>query len=386
MNSEMLLQVAVDFEDKETYEYLFKDYWLELREKISVTLPDTDKDGNPLLGAVTHGSDTEEISDHYESDPECDQNLAASVKEEEKNGATIKRIGRRLRTNQKDSTSETQEPKEAKVLQNAAEGEACPRENREHGSCKPQACMIEGWASKELQGFIEHMKEDITTPLTKFVVHKLLWTYIKQHNLQNPRKMSEINCDTHLRLIFGKDSVGQFEMFKLLNRHFPSKAPLVTPAHVPKKMTIIGKDEHITSEESPAAEVTSNERATPRPAKMKRKGRKSEEIFERPNCNEYAAITYMNISLIYLRRALLEEILDDGDFHNKVVGAFVKIRVPGNSKMDTCYRLVLVTGKEFLAPVSPVGLYVHVTSWCLLTITLLMLMNASGSSAFEAMN
>lgn len=380
----MLLQVAVDFEDKETYEYLFKDYWLELREKISVTLPDADKDGNPLLGAVTHDSDTEDVSDHFDFDSEFDQNLEASVKKEEENGATIRKIGRKLRTKHKDSTSETQEPREDTALQNAAEGEACPRENRERGSCKPQACMIEGWASKELQSFIEHMKEDVTTPLTKFVVHKLLWTYIKQHNLQNPRKMSEINCDTHLRLIFGKDSVGQFEMFKLLNRHFPSKASLVTPAHVPKKVTIIGKDEHIAGEESPAAEVAFNERATPRPAKMKRKGRKSEETFERPNCNEYAAITYMNISLIYLRRALLEEILDDADFHNKVVGAFVKIRVPGNYKMDTCYRLVLVTGKDLLSIVSAVGLYA--SSWYLLTFILFMLINASGSNAFEAMN
>jgi len=41
----------------------------------------------------------------------------------------------------------------------------------------------------------------------------------------------------------------------------------------------------------------------------------------------------------------LEDLLDDPEFDSKVVDTFVKIRVPGNaSTLDTCYRLVLITG------------------------------------------
>ncbi len=39
------LQVEVDFEDKETCECLFKEYWLGLKNRLSLTLPELDKDG-----------------------------------------------------------------------------------------------------------------------------------------------------------------------------------------------------------------------------------------------------------------------------------------------------------------------------------------------------
>ena len=41
-------------------------------------------------------------------------------------------------------------------------------------------------------------------------VTKKIWDYIKQHNLQDPANKRNINADTKLRPIFGKDQVTMF--------------------------------------------------------------------------------------------------------------------------------------------------------------------------------
>jgi len=50
-------------------------------------------------------------------------------------------------------------------------------------------------------------------------VTKKIWDYIKQHNLQDPANRRNINADTKLRPIFGKDQVTMFELTKLVNVH-----------------------------------------------------------------------------------------------------------------------------------------------------------------------
>ena len=50
-------------------------------------------------------------------------------------------------------------------------------------------------------------------------VVKLLWSYIKDNNLQNPNDKRQIECDEKLYRVFKKKSVGAFEMNKLLSNH-----------------------------------------------------------------------------------------------------------------------------------------------------------------------
>lgn len=50
-------------------------------------------------------------------------------------------------------------------------------------------------------------------------VTKKIWDYIKQHNLQDPANKRNINADTKLRPIFGKEQVTMFELTKLVNAH-----------------------------------------------------------------------------------------------------------------------------------------------------------------------
>ena len=50
-------------------------------------------------------------------------------------------------------------------------------------------------------------------------VMKKLWDYIKAHNLQDPKDKRTIRADDKLKAVFGKDSVGMFELAGLIGAH-----------------------------------------------------------------------------------------------------------------------------------------------------------------------
>jgi len=53
-----------------------------------------------------------------------------------------------------------------------------------------------------------------------------------------------------------------------------------------------------------------------------------------------------NIGLVYLRRGLMEVLLDDVEkFKENVVGAFVRIRIPGVVQNKTCIDLLKLLGQ-----------------------------------------
>lgn len=56
-------------------------------------------------------------------------------------------------------------------------------------------------------------------PVPRTEVTKRLWTYIKQHNLQNPANKRNILCDEKLKAVMGKDEVTMFEMTGLVGKH-----------------------------------------------------------------------------------------------------------------------------------------------------------------------
>lgn len=58
------------------------------------------------------------------------------------------------------------------------------------------------------------------TPLPRTELTKKLWEYIKQNNLQDPSKKTQINADDKLKAVFdGRATVTMFEMTKLVNGH-----------------------------------------------------------------------------------------------------------------------------------------------------------------------
>ena len=56
-------------------------------------------------------------------------------------------------------------------------------------------------------------------PLPRTQVIKKMWVYIKSNKLQDAKNKRNINADSNLKKVFGKNQVTMFEMNKLLNKH-----------------------------------------------------------------------------------------------------------------------------------------------------------------------
>lgn len=192
------------------------------------------------------------------------------------------------------------------------------------------------WASKELLEFVKHMKSGDTSVLSQFDVQALLLEYIKTNKLRDPRRKSQIICDSRLERLFGKARVGHFEMLKLLESHFLMK----------EDSQIDDVQGSVVDTEFNQFEADANADTPTKGVKDRKRKRKKGEIRgPQSNLDEYAAIDVHNISLIYLRRKLVEDLLEENEkFHEKVVGTFLRIRISGNVQKQDLYRLVQVVG------------------------------------------
>lgn len=179
------------------------------------------------------------------------------------------------------------------------------------------------------------MKNCDTSLLSQFDVQELMLGYIKRNNLRDPRKKSQILCDSRLKILFGKPCVGHFEMLKLLEFHFFINEDLpkntiknigkqVDPDWNLENMVTLGKD------------------------KKRRNHKKSEDRVPQNKLDDYAAIDVHNMNLIYLRRKLMENLIDNSEeFRVKVIGSIVRIRISGCDQKYDMYRLVQVVGIAF---------------------------------------
>lgn len=56
-------------------------------------------------------------------------------------------------------------------------------------------------------------------PMPRTEVVKKLWAYIRKNNLQDSKNRRNINADSKLKGVFGKNQVSMFEMTKLVSKH-----------------------------------------------------------------------------------------------------------------------------------------------------------------------
>jgi upstream activation factor subunit UAF30 len=56
-------------------------------------------------------------------------------------------------------------------------------------------------------------------PLPRTEIVKKIWEYIRKNKLQDSKNRRNINADSKLRPIFGKDQISMFELAKVVNKH-----------------------------------------------------------------------------------------------------------------------------------------------------------------------
>lgn len=79
---------------------------------------------------------------------------------------------------------------------------------------KPNAAFM-----KELTPSAELAAVIGANPIARTEAVKLVWDYIKAHNLQNPANKRNILADAKLNKVFGKNEVTMFELTGLLGKH-----------------------------------------------------------------------------------------------------------------------------------------------------------------------
>ncbi|XWS45511.1 hypothetical protein CRYUN_Cryun15aG0142500 [Craigia yunnanensis] len=325
-NKEM---VQVDFDDQTSWEYLFKVYWIFLKEKLSLSLDELTKAQNPWKEIAIMGPKGESSGELNNGSNAKGANMEKSF------GDLGVSYSKRRKT-----------IKQKKFLNKVEYLEA-----EKSGVMKLGMPLPEGtnWATKELLEFVAHMKNGDIPVLSRFDVQALLLEYITRSNLRDPLQKSHIVCDSRLIKLFGKARVGHFEMLKLLDSHF------LTQDHSRAIDTIRGGGSEAVATQ---LAVDGNNYSRPIIANNKRyKTRKKvDEKGQKANPDEFAAIDVHNMNLIYLKRNLMENLVDDADkFNDKVVGSFVRISIPGSDQKQDTYRLVQVVGTRKVAEPYKIG-------------------------------
>ncbi|MED6204310.1 hypothetical protein PIB30_008129 [Stylosanthes scabra] len=258
----------VDFDDRSSWEYLFKDYYIDLKEKLSLTFDELTQAKNPWKGSDVLPS----------KEGSADEFLDAN--------------------NDRGSDSDS-----------SYENVDLSRPKRKKGKKRTKSRSKEGTS----------------------------YEYIKRNKLRDPRRKSQIICDARLQNLFGKPRVGHFEMLKLLESHFLLKEDSQT-----EDMQGSVLDNEISHLEGDGISDSYVKAGKDKRRKTRKKG---DERGLQTNVDDFAAIDNHNVNLIYLRRNLVEELLEDTEkFHDRVVGAFVRIRISGSGQKQDLYRLVQVVG------------------------------------------
>ncbi len=313
----VIMQGQVDFDDKSSWEYLFKDYWIDLKERLSLTLGQLDQAKNPWKGSDVLTGKQESPDELYVANNDEGSDSDSSSGNIEISNSKRRRGKKRLKPRSKEANSSASATTT--------------------GSGGPSTVDNAEGTSKELLEFVMHMKNGDRSVLSQFDVQALLLEYIKRNKLRDPRRKSQIICDARLESLFGKPRVGHFEMLKLLESHFlikeDSQADDLQGSVVDTETSQLETDGNFDSLVKAGRD------------KKRKTRKKGDERGLQSNLDDYAAIDNHNINLIYLRRNLVEELIEDMEkFHDKVVGSFVRIRISGSGQKQDLYRLVPVVG------------------------------------------
>lgn len=314
-----LVQPQVDFDDKTSWEYLFKVYWVLLKGNLSLTLDELLKAKNPWNPPQVSASNWG-FSGGLNGGIRNGSNISAnSIPDLEVLNAKRRKIN--TKTN---------------VL---VTGNSLGIE-KHGGDTITHLNGDTNWASKELLEFVAHMRNGDTSVMSQFDVQNLVLDYIRINNLHDPLQKCEIVCDSRLSNMFGQARLGHIEMLKLLESHF-----LIKDDHMVGSMEGIGVGESVGSQMESTGDYNS-QMTTVNDNKRKLRGRAEKGSPTNPDA--YAKIDVNNIKLIYLRRCLLENLVDNAEnFHEKVVGSIVRIRVSCSDQKPDMHRLVRVVGTSF---------------------------------------
>nr|CAB3461438.1 unnamed protein product [Digitaria exilis] len=293
---------TADFSDRETYEFLFKEYWEIIRDKEGMTL-DKLEEAYAILKKGQNSKqdpDLEKLPDEeHHSD---DDFMGNSDDEGEEPSSRAKLNGTTMKT--KSFLKEGMSMKSGFV----------------------------GWGSKEFIQFLLSIGKDTSETLDQCCAAEVVKDYIRQRGLLEKGRKKNVICDDKLQCLFRKSKVKYNKIYYLLEKHIAANMP--------------SEDETLASSEDNSDSVITK--------KARNVSYRSSTLKHTTEINKkcLAALVRDNINLIYLRRSLVVDLLKEPEtFESKVIGCFVRIK---NDPKDysfhmhkKLYQLGRVTDEDF---------------------------------------
>ncbi|KAF8404023.1 hypothetical protein HHK36_008899 [Tetracentron sinense] len=298
----------VDFKDRETYEFLFKEYWELIKDEEGLTL------------ANLHSAD------------------ALLKKGENYKISNLDRFGKGEEEDQLFSDLDNRVEDGLSSLMEKSKGQYMSMKRR---TIKSKKMEFIGWGSKRLLDFLESIHKDTSKQLSQYDVADIVNAYVRERNLINPVKKKKVQCDKTLQKFFGRKSVNRHKIYDLLESHFAENQE---PSE---------EDEFRFNSEDEENELMASKRQR---KSTWDKSHQKEKVIEAPrSC--FASVIAKNIKLVYLKRNLVEDFLKHQDtFEDKVIGSFVRV----NSDANDCFQrnshqIVQVTGIKKASGAGDVG-------------------------------
>lgn len=177
-----------------------------------------------------------------------------------------------------------------------------------------------GWGSRQLIEFLQALGKDTSTKISRFEVSDTIARYIAENGLVDSSSKKKVVCDERLVSLFGVKSILRIKVYDLLEKHYEENRD-------DADFDYLYEDE---------AQIVSHSEKV---VKIRRK------VVEKPR-GTFAAIVSENVKLVYLRKSLVQELVESQDsFEGKMLGSFVRIKSdPNDYLQNNPYQLVQVTG------------------------------------------
>lgn len=294
------LQTKVDFNDRDTYEFLFKEYWELMKKKEGLTAEHVHTASNLLKkgrNCRNEIEESEEDTDEYEISSDYEE--LVDTEEGHKLVRKCKRSKEKLGTMRKKMKSNNKE--------------------------------FIGWGSKPVIDFLSEIGKDTSKKLSQHDVASIITAYCKENKLFHPQKKKTVICDAKLYAVFGRKLMNVKSLHKHLTAHFA------------ENMEESSEDESMSSIE----EKDDNSSMTcKKPRKLVLDRNLAEQKPSDVSHNYSAAIIAANIKLVFLQRSLVEKLLESPEcFEGKMIGSFIRAKSdPNDYSQKNSYQLLQVAG------------------------------------------
>ncbi|KAA8536609.1 hypothetical protein F0562_029087 [Nyssa sinensis] len=296
----------VDFKDRETYEFLFMEYWEIIKEQEGLTLENL------------HSADAQlKKGKSYMNDSDSDDSDKGEEEEEEEE-----------QISDCDNRADIEEHMPVCKRKGSMGKHSMKRK------AKSKSEDFIGWGSKSLLQFLASIGKDTGQKLSQHDVASIINGYINENKLFHPEIKKKVICDARLQSFLGRKKVNRNRIHDLLEAHFS------------ENLEQSEEDEFgYNSEDKDENALVACKRQ--RSLAADRKSQKKEVVFDAPeSC--FASFVTENIKLVYLKRSLVQELFRQPEtFESKVTGSFVRVKSDPNDYFQrNSHQLAQVTARN----------------------------------------